>query len=98
MTSVSATLNYNPAVLNLTSGPASPGLMVNLTSPGSATLTYSGPALPAGAQTPIGYLGWTGPEPTAALNSGGLLGTGTNYTYVLTALDGTSEAPAPAIT
>jgi hypothetical protein len=92
VTQVSATLTYNPALLTIMSGSGSPGLTVMVTAPGTATVTYSGPALAAGTQTPIGYLGWSGPEATPSLSSGGGLVTGTTYYYVITATDGGSES------
>ena len=91
-TSVAATLTYNPSVLTITSGPGSPGLSVTVTTPGTATVTYSGPALPTGTNTPIGYIGWCGPEPTPRLASGGSLASGMTYYYVITATDNGSES------
>jgi hypothetical protein len=93
VTSVSATLTYNPALLNVSSGPGSPGLTVTVTTPGTALLSYSGPALEAGAATPIGYIGWSGPEPLVRQVSGGTLSAGT-YTYLITATNGGSESLA----
>jgi hypothetical protein len=56
VTSVQVTLNYNPALLAV-SGVSGVGFSLSSSStPGQALLQYSGPALPTGVQTPIGFL------------------------------------------
>jgi hypothetical protein len=56
VTSVLVTLNYNPALLSAT-GVSGAGLtLLGSSTPGKAILQYSGPALKAGSQAPIGYL------------------------------------------
>jgi hypothetical protein len=56
VTSVQVTLNYNPALLAV-SGVTGPGFaLLGTSTPGQAVLEYSGPALPAGTETPIGFL------------------------------------------
>jgi uncharacterized repeat protein (TIGR03803 family) len=66
VTDVQVTLTYNPSLLTI-SGVTGAGLMLLGTStPGQAMLQYSGPELPAGIQTPIGYLTATVPGGTAA--------------------------------
>ena len=66
VTAVQVSVNYNPALLTVT-GVSGAGLSLAASStPGQAMLQYSGPALPAGVQTPIGYLLATVPAGTAA--------------------------------
>ena len=56
VTSVQATLNYNPALLTVTGVTGAGFALLSASMPGQAVLQYSGPALPAGGQTPIGFL------------------------------------------
>jgi autotransporter-associated beta strand protein len=66
VTSVLATLNYDPALLTVT-GVAGVGFsLLGTSTPGHANLQYSGPALPAGSQVPVGYLTATVPSGTTA--------------------------------
>jgi large repetitive protein len=66
VTEVQITLNYNPALLAVT-GVSGPGFALLASStPGQAVLQYTGPALPVGVETPIGYLLATVPAGTAA--------------------------------
>jgi Putative Ig domain/GxGYxYP putative glycoside hydrolase C-terminal domain len=55
VTSVQVTLQYDPALL-IVSGVSGAGFSLRSSTPGQAVLKYSGPALPTGVQTPIGYL------------------------------------------
>lgn len=65
VTSVHAALTYNPALLAVT--PSSTATFtVTVPTPGTAFLTYSGPALAAGVQTPIGFITATVPAGTTA--------------------------------
>src|SRR5208283_1865801 len=64
VTSVQVTLNYNPALLTVT-GATGPGFtLLGTSTPGQANLQYSGPALPVGTQTPIGFIVATVPSGT----------------------------------
>jgi Bacterial Ig-like domain (group 3)/Putative Ig domain len=57
ITSIVLTLDYNPALLNVSGVSGSNfTLLAAYSTPGQAVLQYSGPALPTGSQTPIGYL------------------------------------------
>jgi Hypothetical glycosyl hydrolase family 15 len=56
VTKVQLTLNYNPALLTVTGVTGAGFSLLSSSSPGQAVLQYSGPALPAGVQTPIGFL------------------------------------------
>src|SRR5262249_53542625 len=53
---VLVTVNYDPALLTLTGVKGTGFSLLPPSSPGQAVLQYSGPALPAGQQTPVGYL------------------------------------------
>jgi uncharacterized repeat protein (TIGR03803 family) len=66
VTSVLVTLNYDPALLNVTGVTGAGFTLLNSSVPGMAVLQYSGPALAAGSQTPIGYLTATVPSGTTA--------------------------------
>src|SRR5262249_21155590 len=64
VTAVQATLSYNPGLLSLT--PTSTATFsVTVTTPGTAVLHYSGPALAAGTQTPLGFVSANVPSGTA---------------------------------
>jgi hypothetical protein len=64
VTTVQATLNYNPALLTVT--PTSTAIFaVTVPTPGIAVIHYNGPALAAGAQTGIGFLTAAVPGGTA---------------------------------
>ena len=64
VTDVRATLSYNPALLTVT--PTSTAtFQVTVPSAGTADLHYSGPALPKGSQTPVGFLTAAVPAGTA---------------------------------
>ena len=66
VTSVNLTLNYDPTLLTVT-GVHGAGFSLSGTSTsGHAVLQYSGPALPSGSQTLVGYLTATVPGGTAA--------------------------------
>jgi uncharacterized repeat protein (TIGR03803 family) len=63
VTSVQATLTYNPALLTVT--PTSTATFsVTVPTAGTAVLHYSGPALATGLQTPIGFITATVPAGT----------------------------------
>ena len=65
VTSIQATLTYNPALLSVT--PTSTATFsVTVPAAGTAVLHYSGPALAAGLQTPIGFITATVPAGTMA--------------------------------
>ena len=66
VTQVQVTLNYNPALLTVTGVSGTGFSLLASSTPGQAILQYSGPALPTGVQTPIGYLLATVPSGTAA--------------------------------
>jgi beta-glucanase (GH16 family) len=63
VTDVQLTLNYNPALLNVTSVSGVGLSLLASSTPGQAVLHYSGSALPAGTKKPIGFI-------TAAVPSG----------------------------
>jgi hypothetical protein len=66
VTSAQVTLTYDPTLLNVT-GVSGPGFTLQSSStPGHAVLQYSGAALPAGMQKPIGFLTATVPGGTTA--------------------------------
>ncbi len=65
VTNVQVTLNYSPALLSVTGVSGAGFSLLASSTPGHAVLQYSGPALPTGAQTPIGYLLATVPGGTA---------------------------------
>jgi hypothetical protein len=56
VTDVQLTLNYNPALLTVTGVTGAGFTLLGSSAPGQAVLQYSGPALPAGSQTPIGFI------------------------------------------
>ncbi len=63
VTSVQATLSYNPTYLTVT--PTSTATFtVSVPTSGTALVTYSGPALLVGSQTPVGFLSATVPAGT----------------------------------
>jgi hypothetical protein len=55
VTSVQATLTYNPALLTVTTT-STATFNVMVPTPGTAVLTYSGPAMATGQEIPLGYL------------------------------------------
>ena len=55
VSSVQATLMYNPALLTVTPTSTS-DFTVTVPSPGTAVLHYNGPLLPVGSQTPVGFI------------------------------------------
>jgi hypothetical protein len=55
VTNASVTLNYDPTLLNVT-GVSGPWFSMAPIAGGGMGLLYNGPPLPAGAQTPLGYL------------------------------------------
>jgi uncharacterized repeat protein (TIGR03803 family) len=66
VTSVQVTVNYDPTLLNVTGVSGTGFTMLASSPPGLAVLQYSGPALAAGSETPIGFLQATVPAGTAA--------------------------------
>src|SRR2546423_10177639 len=64
VTSVQLTLNYDPALLTVTGVTGAHFALLGTSTPGHAVLQYSGPALPAGSQTPIGFVTATVPSGT----------------------------------
>jgi uncharacterized repeat protein (TIGR03803 family) len=56
VTTVLVTLNYNPALLNVTGVTGTGFTLLKSSTPGQAVLQYTGPALPTGSQVPIGFL------------------------------------------
>jgi hypothetical protein len=66
VTDVQVTFNYNPGLLTVTGVTGAGVALLGSTKAGQAVLHYSGPALPAGSRTPIGYLIATVPSGTAA--------------------------------
>jgi Putative Ig domain len=66
VTDVQVTLNYNPALLTVTGVSGSGFSLLASSTPGQAVLQYSGPALPTGVQTVIGFVQATVPSGTAA--------------------------------
>jgi uncharacterized repeat protein (TIGR03803 family) len=65
VTSVHATLTYDPTLLTVTQTNTGT-FTVTVPTAGTAVLTYSGPTLAAGVQTPIGFLTASVPAGTAA--------------------------------
>jgi hypothetical protein len=63
---VQLTFNYNPAVLTVTGVTGAGFSLLASSTPGQAVLHYSGPSLPKGTQTPIGYLTATVPGGSTA--------------------------------
>jgi uncharacterized repeat protein (TIGR03803 family) len=66
VTYVQATLNYDPTLLNVTAATGTGFSLLASSTPGRAIVQYHGPALPAGTQTPIGFLTATVPSGTTA--------------------------------
>jgi hypothetical protein len=66
VTSVQVTLNYDPTLLTVTGVTGSHFALLGPSTPGHAVLQYSGPALPAGSQTAIGFVTATVPSGTVA--------------------------------
>jgi uncharacterized repeat protein (TIGR03803 family) len=62
---VQVTVNYNPALLTVTGASGAGFSLLASSMPGRAVLQYSGPALPKGTQTVVGYLNATVPPGTA---------------------------------
>jgi Putative Ig domain len=56
VTDVQVTFHYTPALLTVTGVTGAGFSLLGSSTPGQAVLQYHGPALPAGVQTPIGYL------------------------------------------
>jgi hypothetical protein len=56
VSSVLVTLNYDPTLLNVTGVTGANFTLLGSSTPGHAVLQYSGPALPKGNQTPIGFV------------------------------------------
>jgi hypothetical protein len=56
VTRVQVTVDYNPALLTVTDVSGAGFTLLGASTPGHAVLQYSGPALPAGSQVPVGYL------------------------------------------
>jgi hypothetical protein len=71
VTDVQVTLNYNPALLTVTGGTGAHFMLLATSTPGHAVLQYSGPVLPTGTKTPIGFI--------TALVPGGTTGNPTPY-------------------
>ena len=66
VTNVLVTLNYEPGLLTVTGVSGAGFMMLGASAPGQAVLQYSGPALPAGMQKPIGFLTASVPAGTTA--------------------------------
>jgi beta-glucanase (GH16 family) len=66
VTNVQVTLNYNPALLIVTGASGAGFSLLGASTPGHAVLEYSGPALPTGNKTPIGFIAASVPGGTAA--------------------------------
>ncbi len=66
ITSVQVTVNYNPALLTVTGVTGTGFSLLGTSTPGHAVLQYSGAALAAGTETPIGFLTATVPGGTGA--------------------------------
>jgi uncharacterized repeat protein (TIGR03803 family) len=66
VTNVQLTLSYDPTLLSVTGVTGASFSLSGSSTPGHAMLQYSGPALPAGRQTPIGFLTATVPSGTSA--------------------------------
>jgi hypothetical protein len=66
VSSVQATLNYDPSLLTVTGVAGSGFTLLSSSTPGRAVLQYSGPALPTGVQTPIGFLTASVPPGTSS--------------------------------
>jgi uncharacterized repeat protein (TIGR01451 family) len=65
-TSILLTLNYNPALLTVSGATGANFTLLASSTPGHALLQYSGPALPIGNQTPIGFVTASVPAGTSA--------------------------------
>jgi hypothetical protein len=66
VTSVLVTVNYNPALLTISGATGAGFTLLGTSTAGQANLQYSGPALAAGTQTPIGFLTASVPAGTTA--------------------------------
>jgi uncharacterized repeat protein (TIGR03803 family) len=66
VTNVQVTLNYNPALLTVSGANGAGFTLLAGSTTGQALLQYSGPALPAGSQTPIGFIIAAVPSGTAS--------------------------------
>jgi hypothetical protein len=66
VSSVLVTLNYDPTLLNVTGVTGAHFTVLGTSTPGHAVLQYSGPALPTGNLTPIGFVTATVPSGTTA--------------------------------
>ena len=64
VTNVQFTFNYDPTLLTVTGVSGAGFTLVGSSTPGHAVLQYSGPALPVGSQTPIGFINATVPSGT----------------------------------
>jgi hypothetical protein len=65
VSNVQVTINYDPALLSITAVTGASFSLLGSSMPGHAALQYSGPALPAGKQIPVGYITATVPGGTA---------------------------------
>jgi uncharacterized repeat protein (TIGR03803 family) len=65
VTSVLVTLDYNPALLAVSGVTGAGFTLLGGSTPGQALLQYSGPALAAGSQTPLGFVTASVPGGTA---------------------------------
>ena len=66
VTNVQVTLNYNPALLTVAGVTGAHLTLLSSSTTGHAVLQYSGPALPIGTQTPLGFLTASVPAGTMA--------------------------------
>jgi hypothetical protein len=66
VTNAQLTLNYNPALLTVAGATGAGFALLASSTPGHAVLQYSGPALPTGSQTPLGFISATVPSGTTA--------------------------------
>jgi uncharacterized repeat protein (TIGR03803 family) len=66
VTNVQVNLSYDPSLLTVTGVTGTGFMLLGTSFPGEAMLQYNGPALPAGSQTPIGYLTAMVPSGSAA--------------------------------
>jgi hypothetical protein len=56
VTSAQVTINYDPTLLTVSGASGANFSLLGASTPGHAVVQYIGPALPAGTQTPIGFL------------------------------------------